>query len=79
MQNKKDLKERAKRFALLVIKMYSGLPKTTVAQVLGKQVLRSSKTRRKIIHNSAFIILNLCMAIRQLLVEDEKPKKRIGF
>lgn len=41
MQNKKDLKERTKRFALLVIKMYSTLPKTTVAQVLGKQVLRS--------------------------------------
>jgi four helix bundle protein len=41
MQNGKDLKERTKRFALLVIKMYSILPKTTVARVLGKQVLRS--------------------------------------
>ena len=41
MQNEKDLKERTKRFALYVIQMYSGLPKTTVAQVLGKQVLRS--------------------------------------
>jgi four helix bundle protein len=37
-----DLKTRTKAFALRVIKMYSALPKsTTVAQVLGKQVLRS--------------------------------------
>jgi len=41
MQNKRDLKDRTKRFALLVIKMFSELPKTTVAQVVGKQVLRS--------------------------------------
>ena len=42
MQNKKrDLKERTKSFALRIIMMYSALPKTTVAQVLGKQVLRS--------------------------------------
>jgi four helix bundle protein len=38
----KDLKPRTKAFALRVILMYSELPKTdTVAQVLGKQVLRS--------------------------------------
>lgn len=37
-----DLKERTKQFALRVIRMYSALPKSnTVAQVLGKQVLRS--------------------------------------
>ena len=36
-----DLKVRTKSFALMVIKLYSMLPKTTVAQVLGKQVLRS--------------------------------------
>jgi four helix bundle protein len=41
MQNVKDLKVRTKRFALDVIGMYSALPKTTVAQVIGKQVLRS--------------------------------------
>jgi len=35
------LKVRTKSFALMVIKLYSMLPKTTVAQVLGKQVLRS--------------------------------------
>src|SRR5882672_155261 len=38
----KDLKPRTKTFALRVILMYSKLPKNdTVAQVLGKQVLRS--------------------------------------
>jgi four helix bundle protein len=38
----RDLKLRTKQFALRVIRMYSKLPKTdTVAQVLGKQVLRS--------------------------------------
>jgi four helix bundle protein len=38
----KDLKPRTKAFALRVIRMYSTLPRTNiVAQILGKQVLRS--------------------------------------
>jgi len=37
----RDLAQRTKTFALRIIKMYSALPKETVAQVLGKQVLRS--------------------------------------
>lgn len=37
-----DLRDRTKQFALRMIKMYSALPKTTEAQVLGKQVLRSA-------------------------------------
>jgi four helix bundle protein len=36
-----NLRDRTKKFALRVIKMYSALPKSTEAQVLGKQVLRS--------------------------------------
>lgn len=36
-----DLKARTKNFALRIIKLYSGLPKTSEAQVIGKQVLRS--------------------------------------
>ncbi len=36
-----DLRLRTKAFALRVIKLYAALPKTTAAQVLGKQVLRS--------------------------------------
>jgi four helix bundle protein len=42
MSQPQDLKLRTKDFALLVIRMYSKLPKNdTVAQVLGRQVLRS--------------------------------------
>ena len=37
----RDLAERTKRFALRVVAMYSTLPKSTEAQVMGKQVLRS--------------------------------------
>src|SRR5262249_19215401 len=36
-----DLKERTKQFALRVIRMYSALPKSIEAQVIGRQVLRS--------------------------------------
>ena len=36
-----DLRERTKALALRIIRMYGSLPKTNVAQVLGKQVLRS--------------------------------------
>ena len=36
-----DLKVRTKKFALRVIRLYSALQKETVAQVLGKQLLRS--------------------------------------
>ena len=36
-----DLKKRTKQFALRVIRMYSALPKSTEAQMIGKQVLRS--------------------------------------
>ncbi len=36
-----DLKVRTKRFALRIIRLYSALPKSTEAQILGRQVLRS--------------------------------------
>lgn len=36
-----DLKIRTKNYALRIIRLYCALPKTTEAQVLGKQVLRS--------------------------------------
>ena len=36
-----DLVARTTEFALGVIRFYGGLPRTTVAQVLGKQLLRS--------------------------------------
>jgi four helix bundle protein len=37
----RDLRQRTKAFAILVVRFYSTLPKSTEAQVLGKQVLRS--------------------------------------
>ena len=36
-----DLRERTLKFALRVVKMFCSLPKTTVAEVIGKQALRS--------------------------------------
>jgi four helix bundle protein len=38
----KDLPARTKQFALNIIRMFSMIPKTTEAQVLGKQLLRSA-------------------------------------
>jgi four helix bundle protein len=39
--HKRDLQERTKQFALSVVRTLSMIPKTTEAQVLGKQLLRS--------------------------------------
>jgi four helix bundle protein len=36
-----DLKTRTKAFAVRIIRLYAALPATTVAQVIGKQMLRS--------------------------------------
>jgi four helix bundle protein len=40
-KKKQDLRARTKQFALRIIRLYSALPKSTEAQVIGKQVLRS--------------------------------------
>lgn len=40
-EKQRDLRERTKEFALRIVRLYAALPKTTEAQVLGKQVLRS--------------------------------------
>ena len=40
-QPPRDLRERTTDFALRVVTMYRALPKTTEAQVIGKQALRS--------------------------------------
>jgi four helix bundle protein len=37
----KDLKERTKAFSLRIIRLYSALPKSTEAQIIGKQLFRS--------------------------------------
>ncbi len=41
MNTRQDLRKRTKDFALRIVKLYSALPKSSVAQVLGKQILRS--------------------------------------
>ena len=35
------LRDRTKQYALRIIRLYSALPQTTVAQTIGKQILRS--------------------------------------
>jgi four helix bundle protein len=39
-----NLQSRTKRFTLEVIKLYRRLPKTTEAQIIGKQLLRSGSS-----------------------------------
>ena len=36
-----DLESRTKQFSLRIIRLYSSLPKSAVAQVIGRQLLRS--------------------------------------
>ena len=38
---RQDLRERTKKYALRIIRLYVSLPKSTEAQVLGRQVLKS--------------------------------------
>src|SRR3990172_1095465 len=40
-EHQNDLRERTTNYALRIVRLYSSLPKTTVAQTLGKQALRS--------------------------------------
>jgi four helix bundle protein len=41
MNERTSILDRTKAFALRIIRLYAALPKTTEAQVIGKQVLRS--------------------------------------
>jgi four helix bundle protein len=38
---RQDLRKRTKAYALRIVKLYAALPKGAVAQILGKQILRS--------------------------------------
>ncbi len=40
-KKEEDLRVRTRKFALRIVRLYSQLPKTVEAQVIGKQVLRS--------------------------------------
>jgi four helix bundle protein len=39
--DRQDLRHRTKSFALRIIKLYTSLPKSVEAQVIGRQILRS--------------------------------------
>ncbi|ELR70987.1 hypothetical protein C900_03117 [Fulvivirga imtechensis AK7] len=41
MDQPKNLQQRTKKYSLDIIKVFQSLPKTTEAQILGKQLLRS--------------------------------------
>jgi four helix bundle protein len=41
LQKPQPIMERTKQFALRIVRLYGALPKSTEAQVIGKQVLRS--------------------------------------
>ena len=41
MNGRQDLRKRTKDYALRIVKLYTALPNSAVAQVLGKQILRS--------------------------------------
>ena len=47
MKEGADLRQRTKEFALRVIRMFGSLPNTAVAQILGKQALRSGTSCRR--------------------------------
>jgi len=40
-RERQDLRERTSQFALRIIRLYAALPKTVIAQVIGKQLLRA--------------------------------------
>jgi four helix bundle protein len=40
-ESERDLRKRTKAFALRILRLYATLPRTTEAQVIGKQLLRS--------------------------------------
>ena len=41
MKSRQDLRKRTKDFALRIVKLYAAMPRNAIAQVLGKQILRS--------------------------------------
>lgn len=41
-EGREDLRDRTKRFALRIIRLFQALPLTTEAQIIGKQILRSA-------------------------------------
>ena len=49
LSKQEELRNRTKRFALRIIRLFRRLPRTAEAQVLGKQLLRSQPPSEQII------------------------------
>ncbi len=67
-----ELRDRTKSFALRVVKIYTSLPKTTEAQVMGKQVLRSGKRCGKLSRSLPGTIG------RRISIENGNRRTRVG-
>src|SRR5438445_495868 len=74
--DKNDLKQPTKAFGLHIVRMFSALPKTTEAQVLGKQTLRSGTSVRANYREAAKVRVaqpSLSQQIRKLEAEVGQP------
>ena len=81
-----DLRDQTKAFALRIVKMFSALPKTTVAQGLGKQLLRSgtsigANTERRFAPGaalgvSAFVLAAIVGGVPPGPVVDDRGERR---
>ena len=74
-----DLAARTKSFALQMIRLFSALPKTTEAQVLGKQVLRSGTSVGAIIPRRIALGRKRSLLRNAAIVCERLKKQRIGW
>ncbi len=74
-----DLKARTRNFALRVIGLYSALPKTTEAQVIGKQVLRLGTSVGCIIVRHLALVRRLSLLARLRVAFRNSKKRCIGW
>lgn len=74
-----DFRDRSKAFALRVIKMYCKLPKSTEAQVLGKQVLRSGTATAAIYREASRARSDAELVSKLGLVEQELDETLLWF
>ena len=80
---KKDLRQRTKEFALQIIRLFSELPKTTEAQVLGKQVplaqfallgsARVSRAGERVLAIANFSLPDRCVPTSSFLFFTSEP------
>lgn len=73
-----NLVSRTKKFTLRVIRLYSSLPKQTLAQVLGEQVLRpgTSVGANLIATERLYLLQYECNQLLSIFVTIIKNKKR---